>query len=212
MPRGIFIPAAFSGKKRESSMAKHANDTRSRIITAAWELFYENGYDDTTVDDIIERSHTSKGSFYHYFSGKDALLTSLSTLFDEKYRALSETLDPDMNSFDKLILLNRELFFMIENTVSLELLTRMLSTQLTTTSERHLMDQSRYYFKYLRRICLEGQARGELRGDIPVTEIIRAYALQERALMYDWCICGGSYSLTQYSAQQLPQFLSYLKK
>ena len=193
-------------------MAKHSTDTRSRIVTAAWELFYENGYDETTVDDIVVRSGTSKGSFYHYFSGKDALLASLSSLFDERYRELSQTLDPAMNSFDKLILLNRELFFMIENTVSLELLTRMLSTQLTTTSERHLMDQSRYYFKLLRRICTEGQQRGELRADIPVTEIIRSYALQERALMYDWCICGGSYSLTQYAASQLPQYLAYLKK
>ena len=193
-------------------MARHAGDTRSRIITAAWELFYENGYDDTTVDDIVERSRTSKGSFYHYFNGKDALLASLSTLFDEKYKALSETVDPAMNSFDKLILLNRELFFMIENTVSLELLTRMLSTQLTTSSERHLLDRSRYYFKFLRRICTEGQQRGELRDDIPVTEIIRSYALQERALMYDWCICGGSYSLTQYASVQLPRFLGYLKK
>ncbi len=193
-------------------MARHASDTRSRIITAAWELFYENGYDDTTVDDIIGRSRTSKGSFYHYFPGKDALLASLSTLFDEKYRMLSETVDPAMNSFDKLILLNRELFFMIENTVSLELLTRMLSTQLTTTSERHLMDNSRYYFKFLRRICTEGQQRGELQDDIPVAEIIRSYALLERALMYDWCICGGSYSLTQYSSLQLPRYLGYLKK
>ena len=188
------------------------NNTRSRIVTAAWELFYENGYDDTTVDDIVERSGTSKGSFYHYFAGKDALLSSLSTLFDEKYQALSESLPQEMGSFDKLIYLNRELFFMIENSVSLELLARLLSTQLITASEKHLMDHSRYYFKLLRRICMEGQQRGELREDISVNDMVRAYALQERALMYDWCICGGNYSLTQFSAQNLPEFLGYLKK
>ena len=86
-------------------MARQSADTRNRIIAAAWELFYENGYDDTTVDEIVERSGTSKGSFYHYFPGKDALLGSLSALFDEKYRSLSETIDPGMNSFDKLMLL-----------------------------------------------------------------------------------------------------------
>ena len=193
-------------------MARQSADTRNRIIATAWELFYENGYDDTTVDEIVERSGTSKGSFYHYFPGKDALLGSLSALFDEKYRSLSETIDPGMNSFDKLMLLNRELFFMIENTVSLDLLTQMLSTQLTTSSERHLMDRNRYYFKFLRRICTEGQQRGELLDDIPITEIIRSYALEERALMYDWCICGGSYSLTQYASVQLPRYLGYLKK
>lgn len=189
-----------------------ARNTRSKIVSAAWELFYEYGYDNTTVDDIVERSGTSKGSFYHYFAGKDALLSSLSTLFDEKYVELAETMDPEMDSFQRLIYLNRELFFMIENSVSLELLAQLLSTQLTTTSEKHLMDHNRYYFRLLRKICTEGQQRGQLREDISINEMVRIYALQERALLYDWCICGGNYSLSQYSSQQLPLLLGYLKK
>lgn len=194
------------------AMAKrNVRNTRSRIVAAAWELFYENGYDDTTVDDIVDRSGTSKGSFYHYFAGKDALLSSLSTLFDEKYQALTETMPAEMNSFDKLIYLNHELFFMIENSVSLELLARLLSTQLVTSSKKHLMDHNRYYFRLLRRICMEGQQRGELRQDISVNEMVRTYALQERALLYDWCICDGNYSLSQYSTKQLELLLSYLK-
>jgi len=189
-----------------------SRNTRSRIVQAAWELFYENGYDATTVDEIVERSETSKGSFYHYFAGKDALLSSLSTLFDEKYEELNNAMPADMGSFDQLIYLNRELFFMIENSISLELLARLLSTQLVTSSEKHLMDQNRYYFRLLRKICMDGQKKGELRDDISVNEMVRTYALQERAMMYDWCICGGNYSLSQCSSQQLPLLLGYLKK
>ena len=190
---------------------RNSRNTRSKIVSAAWELFYENGYDDTTVDDIVERSGTSKGSFYHYFAGKDALLSSLSTLFDEKYLTLTETMPKDMDSFETLIYLNHELFFMIENSVSLELLARLLSTQLTTTSEKHLMDHNRYYFRLLRKICAEGQQKGQLRQDISVNEMVRTYAMQERALLYDWCICGGNYSLSQYSSQQLPLLLQFFK-
>jgi AcrR family transcriptional regulator len=192
-------------------MARNST-TRSKIVSAAWELFYERGYDDTTVDEIVERSGTSKGSFYHYFTGKDALLSSLSTLFDEKYQELLEEMDPEMSAFDQLIYLNRELFFMIENAIPMELLSRLLSTQLITSSEKHLMDQNRYYFRILRKICSDGQKSGELRSDITVSEMVRTYALQERALMYDWCICGGNYSLSQYSAQLLPKLLGYFKK
>ena len=192
-------------------MARHSSVTRSKIVTAAWELFYEHGYDDTTVDDIVERSGTSKGSFYHYFAGKDALLSSLSTLFDEKYQALLPEMDPEMPAFDQLIYLNHELFFMIENSVSIELLARLLSTQLVTSSEKHLMDQNRYYFRILRKICSDGQKSGELRQDITVGEMVRIYALQERALMYDWCICGGNYSLSQFSTSMLPKLLGYFK-
>ena len=64
---------------------KTGRNTKGRIVSAAWKLFYEQGYDETTVEDIILESATSKGSFYHYFEGKDALLGSLSIVFDEKY-------------------------------------------------------------------------------------------------------------------------------
>ena len=184
-----------------------ARNTRSRIVSAAWELFYENGYDDTTVDDIVERSGTSKGSFYHYFAGKDALLSSLSTLFDEKYQELVPNMDPGLSAFDQLIYLNHELFFMIENSVSLELLARLLSTQLLARGEKHLLDRDRVYFKLLRQIIRTGQEKGQLRRDLSVNEIVKAFALWERAQLYDWCLCSGEYSLVSYAARTTPMFL-----
>ena len=72
---------------------KRAKNTKGKIIAAAWKLFYDQGYDETTIDEIIAESGTSKGSFYHYFEGKDALLGSLSYLFDEKYEELEQQLD-----------------------------------------------------------------------------------------------------------------------
>ena len=191
---------------------KDSRNTKNRIVTAAWELFYEQGYRETTIDDIVERSETSKGSFYHYFEGKDALLTSLSYLFDEKYKELTEQMDPAMHSFDKLMYLNREVFLMIENSISLELLARMYSTQLITRGERHLLDQNRLYYRLLRQIVQEGQKRGELRDDLSVNEIVKTYALCERALLYDWCICNGNYSLYQYAAAMMPVFLASYRK
>ena len=190
---------------------KGKNQTKKKIVSAAWKLFYEQGYDDTTVDDIIRESGTSKGSFYHYFEGKDALLSTLSLLFDEKYEELMETMDEEMNSFDKLLLLNMELFTMIENTVPLDLLARMYSTQLITRGDKHLLDRNRTYYKVLRTITLEGQERGELRSDMSVNEMTKLYALCERALLYDWCICEGDYSLKNYARDMMPRFIRDLK-
>lgn len=191
--------------------SRSSRNTRGRIIVAAWELFYERGYDDTTVEEIIERSGTSRGSFYHYFDGKDALLSSLSYLFDEEYARLQAELDPELDSWEKLLRLNAALFTMIENRISLELLTRLLSSQLVTRGDKHLLNRERLYFKYLRQIVREGQERGQLRRDMTVSEIVKLYALAERALMYDWCLCGGEYSLSQYSARVLPMFLREIR-
>ena len=190
---------------------KRGKNTKKKIVSAAWKLFYEQGYENTTVEEIIDASGTSRGSFYHYFSGKDALLGSLSFMFDEKYEELIPQMDPSMNAYDKLLFLNQELFAMIEDTISIDLLARMYSTQLTTTGERHLMDHNRIYYRLIRQIAVDGQARGELRSDISVNEITKLYALCERALLYDWCLCSGSYSLKQYARSTMPMFLNQLR-
>lgn len=185
---------------------KNSRNTRGRIIEAAWRLFYRYGYDDTTVDEIIRESGTSRGSFYHYFEGKDALLSSLSYLFDEKYEALMETRDPAMGSFDLLMHLNQELFAMIESSISMDLLARLYSSQLITRGDKHLLEHNRTYYKVLRHIIQEGQQNGELRRDVTVNEMVRVYTMCERALIYDWCLSGGDYSLLQYSRTMLPMF------
>ena len=186
---------------------KTKRNTRGKIVSAAWKLFYEQGYEDTTVEDIVFESETSKGSFYHYFESKDALLGTLSTLFDEKYQELVEEMPGDMDAITALSFLNRELFAMIDDSISLDLLARLLSSQLITRGEKHLLDRNRFYFRLLRQIVTDGQRRGELRRDMSVNEITRAYAMWERALMYDWCLSGGEYSLSKYSADMTPLFL-----
>lgn len=183
------------------------SDTKTRLVTAAWKCFYEQGYENTTIDDILEEAHVSRGSFYHYFEGKDSLPASLSYLFDEKYEELSESMDPKMNAVEKLIYLNQELFMMIENTVAVDLLCRLFSSQLVSSVERSLLDSNRFYYKLLRQVTVEGQNRGVFRPEFTTNDIIHAYAMMERGMMYDWCLSSGNYSLPQYSAGILPAFL-----
>ncbi len=186
---------------------KNSKNTKGKIVSAAWQLFYEQGYDNTTVEEIVEASGTSRGSFYHYFDGKDALLSSLSYLFDEKYDDLIETMDQALSPIEKLIYMNQELFLMIDNTVSVDLLSQLFATQLITNGERHMMNQNRTYYKLLRQVAAEGKQRGVFKEEFSVNDITKAYAMFERGLMYDWCISGGSYSLCQYSQSVLPLFL-----
>ena len=186
---------------------KNDRNTKGRIITAAWDLFYEQGYDDTTVEEIIAKSGTSKGSFYHYFEGKDSLLGSLSYIFDEEYERLRESFSENQSAFDKLLYLNGELFSMIEDRIDIDLLTRLYSSQLITKGEKHLLDNKRIYYKLLRQIVSEGQKSGELTDKMTVSEIVKLYAMCERALIYDWCLCNGEYSLKNYAKNLMPMLL-----
>ncbi len=198
-------------KKVVCMSRKNERNTKGKIINAAWDLFYEQGYEFTTVEEIIEKSGTSKGSFYHYFEGKDALLGSLSYIFDEEYQKLQNVLPVDMTCFERLLYLNEQLFSMIEERIDIELLTRLYSTQLITKGEKHLLDSKRLYYKLLRKIVSEGQKCGELTEKMTVNEIVKLYAMSERALIYDWCLSGGEYSLSSYSKTIMPIFLSGIR-
>ena len=192
---------------------KDSRNTKMKIVNAAWELFYKNGYDSTTVEDVVDESGTSRGSFYHYFNSKEELLSTLSSLFDSKYEELQEALPEEMSGFEKLMYLNKELFIMIENRIPIDLLAKLYSSQLTLKGDRTLLDHNRIYYKLLRRIVIESQEKGEFRSDVSVNEIVKAYALCERAIISDWCLCNGEYPLSRYSETLLPVLFSgFLKK
>jgi AcrR family transcriptional regulator len=49
-------------------------DLRARVLDAAVELFAQQGYDGTSVTQVITRAGVAKGGFYHHFASKEALL------------------------------------------------------------------------------------------------------------------------------------------
>lgn len=190
---------------------KNSRNTKSKIVSAAWKLFYDNGYENTTIEDIIFESGTSKGSFYHYFESKDALLGSLAYLFDEKYEELESEINFETGSIDVLLFLNRKLFEMVENTVDLELMKRLYSTQLVTRTEKQLLDHNRVYYRLLRKIVISGQEKNEITKQMSVNEIVKYYAFCERAMIYDWCLCNGDYSLSDSASKMMPFFMTRIK-
>ena len=52
---------------------KNTRNTRGKIVSAAWKLFYEQGYENTTVEDIIFESETSKGTFEYPVNAESPL-------------------------------------------------------------------------------------------------------------------------------------------
>lgn len=185
--------------------------TKSRIVEAAWKLFQAKGYDETTIEDIIALSETSKGTFYHYFAGKDTLLSSLSELFDSYYEELMPAIDAEMNAVDKLILLCCQVHKIIGEQIQPNLLAYLYSSQVVTKGDRHLLDRNRYYYTVIHEIAEEGIRRGEIRGDLSVREVSQIYSMCERAIIYDYCICDASYDLGEYTSRMIPILLQGIR-
>ena len=52
-------------------MVKNRKD---EILSVAYNLFITKGYDNTSVDEIIEKVNIAKGTFYYYFTSKEEML------------------------------------------------------------------------------------------------------------------------------------------
>ena len=185
--------------------------TKNKIARIAWKLFHEKGYENTTIDEIISESGTSKGSFYHYYSGKDELLSALSSIFDAKYEELIQTLDPEMNSYEKLLYMCIQVHRMVEKEIPMDLLASMYASQVVKKGDKHLVDQNRYYYRIVNQLVDEGQRRGQITRDLPYYEVTRLYVLAERALIYDYCISDGSYSLEENTKKMMPLLFGGVK-
>lgn len=57
---------------------------REQILAAAETLFYERGYEQTSIQDILTALEFSKGGFYHHFDSKLALLEAICSLRAEE--------------------------------------------------------------------------------------------------------------------------------
>lgn len=69
---------------REEVSGKRAMNrirNRNAILTAARECFRENGYDNSTIRDIVRRTGLAAGTFYNYFSSKQDIFAALLTDF-----------------------------------------------------------------------------------------------------------------------------------
>lgn len=52
---------------------EHKARTRARIVAAARRLFNRRGFNDVSIDEIMDAAGLTRGGFYNHFSGKDEL-------------------------------------------------------------------------------------------------------------------------------------------
>ncbi|MBA1334932.1 MAG: Transcriptional regulator, AcrR family [Firmicutes bacterium] len=84
--------------------AKNHSAKKNELVEIAEKLFLEKGYEETSVDDILNASGLSKGGFYHYFKSKEEVLAEsinnlAESLLEEAERIIE---DPRLNALEKL--------------------------------------------------------------------------------------------------------------
>lgn len=81
-------------------ISKDPQTRRQEILCAARELFLSQGYENTSVEDIMKQVNVAKGLFYYYFPKKEAILSSIADEFAEGVnKAFAEHQSADTTNF-----------------------------------------------------------------------------------------------------------------
>ncbi len=83
---------------------KDYNERRQEILDAAQQLIYTKGYEQMTIQDILDAVQISKGTFYYYFVSKQSLLEALlDSIFETVIQLiLPVTQDQNLSALEKL--------------------------------------------------------------------------------------------------------------
>ena len=97
---------------------KKSEATRQNILQKAFELIYTNGYQTTSVDEIIATTQVTKGAFYYHFKTKDEMGLAIinermrptfKNTFIEPFQSDANPLDTIYNLMHHLLMENEDL-------------------------------------------------------------------------------------------------------
>jgi AcrR family transcriptional regulator len=77
--------------KRPNKNVARGEATRAHLIETATRLFASGGYEDTSIESVLDEAGVSRGSLYHHFASKEALFEAV--LEDVESRVGAQTMD-----------------------------------------------------------------------------------------------------------------------
>lgn len=170
--------------------------TKRKISKVALELFSKKGFSNVTVDEIIEKTGTSKGAFYNHFKSKH-------DIFLEKFKEIDnfymDELLPKLDSQESVKKKLKNFFFMqmvyIEKDLGWDVIRTIYENELNTERESFFLIPDRPLYQILYSLCVDGQKKGEFRDDLTPEQIVTIFTRVIRGILYDWSINKGEFSL-----------------
>lgn len=77
---------------------------KQEILHIAYQMFIQNGYEETSIDEIIAEAHIAKGTYYYHFPSKEATLEAvIDMMISNEVRRAKEVLSASISVPQKLI-------------------------------------------------------------------------------------------------------------
>ena len=146
---------------------KYPEVTEERILEAAQRLFLEKGYDNTTIQDIVDQlGGLTKGAVYHHFKSKEEILNAVSDrMFFQNNPFEAVKRRKDLNGLEKL----REVARLNQSDSSrVQLTAQMLPLKLDSRLLAELIQSNLHMLTpYYQELLEEGNRDGSLHTEYP---------------------------------------------
>jgi AcrR family transcriptional regulator len=169
--------------KTLSLRERKKQQNRTRILEAARDLFQSQGFDDTSVEQIAEMAEVSRGTFFNYFSTKDALLGAIA---DQELTWLQHRVETDLASVPSAVTkIRRTMRMFVDDTLSFLQVTRYVFLD----ALQHPAGEdatSIWLGEILSKLVVEAQSSGEIRADLDPVQISHAITGAYMAAFFGW--------------------------
>lgn len=171
---------------------RRSAEIRERLFNAALRLFTEKGFVETTVEDITNAADVGKGTFFNHFPSKDHILLAFGEMQLAKLQDAVNTarkLNEPMPRF--LRALGSRMTQ--EPTRNPAIIRALLQAYLSTTQVREAMIdmQNRVHALHTQMMQL-GQDRGEIRSDVPASELAQVFRQTIFGTLLIWSLYGDA--------------------
>ncbi|MCR2783178.1 MULTISPECIES: TetR/AcrR family transcriptional regulator [unclassified Microbacterium] len=181
------------------------------VTRAAVELFAEQGYANTSVQQIVESAGVTKGAMYHYFESKDDLLFGIYDRLLTLQKAHLDEIVARGGAVDDVLravgidVIETSIQFLPEGTVFFRSM-----HMLTAPRQQEVTRRRRAYHDEVAKLIERGRAEGLFRTDIPVPVLI-AHFFSDVHYLSHWYSPGGPESATQVAEQLTDLFLTSIR-
>jgi len=162
-------------------------ETRRRIFETAIALFRDQGFEQTTVDEITEKADVGRGTFFNYFPRKESVLAYLS----EERVALAEEnaavlLEDRASANDKLLDIYS---FAASAYLKDRELSRYVFNEWMQRAFQPTQEAGQRWHKLVVAVIEQGQAAGDLRADVQPVVMESLLSSVYISTLYYWLCC-----------------------
>ncbi len=148
---------------------KYPEETVKRIVDTAMALFIEKGYEETSIQDIIDNlGGLTKGAIYHHFKSKEDIFDAVCKRMDEINSVFYDGIlnDRSKNGYEKLIAMFESVFENPTNDVMVSISAKMLGDPRFLLSHvNEIYDSISPHF--MQPVIEEGIKDGSIKTDYP---------------------------------------------